>query len=67
MTVTDFEVGQAVILTRCVQPFARGQIGTIEKIVKTRKALRIRLDSGNWAGQTYDAQAENVDHFPEIS
>lgn len=63
MKTTEATIGQSVILTRAVQPYARGQLGTIQKIIKSRKVLRVRLDSGDKAGISYDADAVNADPF----
>lgn len=58
---TDFHVGETVILTRAVQCYAIGQIGEIEKVIKSRNVLRVRLESGMKQGETYDVDAGNAD------
>lgn len=65
MKITEATIGQHVILTRCTQEWAVGQLGTVEKIIKSRKVLRVRLDSGFRCGTTYDVDATNVDLFPD--
>ncbi len=63
MKAAEFYIGGAVLLTRCRADYARGQIGTITKIIKRRDCIRVRLDSGPQCGQQYDADAVNVDVF----
>jgi len=58
MELQDFKQGIRVCLKSTVRHAdVAGQLGTVERIVKSRKMVVVRLDSG----RRYDAFPENVE------
>jgi hypothetical protein len=57
LTLADFEVGDRVVLARAKRESYVGLRGVVERKVKRRDALVIRLDNG----ERYDADPARVD------
>lgn len=61
MKCSEAAVNQRVTLTRCYAPYAKGQKARVERIIKSRKVLRVVLMSGPQKLTSYDAHAANCD------
>jgi hypothetical protein len=55
--LSDFTIGDKVILSRVYDGVLRGQTGVVHKLLKGHNTVRILLPNGD----TYDANPYNID------